>query len=305
MQPTSIQDDYDLIKKGLIHHFKDVENDIKLLTLSPFDPTLHTMEEWLKDANTHFQNKGVDIEAAIIQVATVLNEDYREAIRAESPTTWASLCRALRCAYLYKKTSTHKVSSLSNNTLDPVIAAQLREKDRENEKLRDLLQKQQEVMETEHTVAAMGGGKPKPTYHKQAAAPTHQSPPTDFALPPNYRGRREDFDINYVDNIRKARSMGLIPPTHRFKGGPKDIITLLQTGSLPPYHFKLIQSQQQQQQQRWRPQQQSWQPPQQQQQWPQQQQQLQRQPTPQNPTPQYTMAQLVSMMNDLTKTTGN
>ena len=306
MQPVSTQDDYDLIKKGLIHHFKDLENDIKLLTLTSFDPTLHTMEEWLKDANTHFQNKGVDVEAAIIQVATILNEDYREAIRVESPTTWAALSKALRSAYLYKKGPSHKLSAMSGESTDPALAAKIREQDRELSKLRDILLKQQEVMETEHTVAAMGGGKPKPTYHKHTATPPHQSPSADFSLPPNYRGRREDYDINFVPNIKKARALGLIPPTHRFKGGPKDIINLLQTGSLPPQHFVLIQSPQQHQQ-RWQPQQQQqqWPQQQQQQQWPQQQQQLQLQPTPQNPTPQYTMAQLVTMMSDLSKTTGN
>ena len=286
-QPHSTQDSYTKIAEGLLEHFKDRENDFKMETLEPFDSTLSTMEEWLKKAQNFFRETDTDIEAAIIQVATVLNKDFKEAIRIEGPTTWTALSKTLRMAYLNKKhqqQQVQKVRAVAHED-ETQLAARLQRQEENLSKITDLLMQQQTQLEEQATIAAMGGARPKQPYTKPH---THPTPPTSHqelpSMPPNYRGRREDFDPDFTNKLKRARQLGYIPEGCRFKGKGADLDNLLRVGSLPPHHFVPFTP---------RYQQQPWQQqPQQQQPWQQQspQQQWQQQTAPQQRLPQTRMA---------------
>ena len=53
-QSHETQDSFEMIKAGLIAHFKDKERSFKRQRLTPFDSQNHTMEDWITEVDPYF-----------------------------------------------------------------------------------------------------------------------------------------------------------------------------------------------------------------------------------------------------------
>ena len=300
LQKDNVQDEYDSVKKALKAQFEDMEKDIKLQTLTQFDPSLHNMEDWINGANKYFMSRDCTPEQAMLLATGAVPQDFKDAIKAAAPKNWSKLQKCLKEAYIFFNKTTmpeHKVRQIATQETEktnPAIFRKMAEQDNAIQQLNALLKDQKllnEQLQEEHQLNVMGAGKPKPNYkppQNNTSAPQYNTSAPQNSIAPtptpnttrtfngvpvstNYIGPMTSYDPNYVTKIKEARSRNLIPEG-RFKGKPADLDRILASGQ--PQQSTWQQPQQQPWGQQQQLQQSTWQQPQQQP-WGQQQQQPQ------------------------------
>ena len=282
LQKDHVQDDYDSVKKALKAQFEDMEKDIKLQTLTQFDPSLHNMEDWVSKANKYFMSRDCTSEQSMLLATGAVPQHFKDAIKAAAPKNWSKLQKCLKEAYIFLNSAAmpeHKVRQIAEELTEksnPAIFRKMAEQDNAIQQLNELLVKQKllnEQLQEEHQLNVMGAGKSKTNYkppqnntpapHNNTSAPQYNASAPQYNVNPptatpnnirtfngvpvstNYIGPMTSYDPNYVVKIKEARSRYLIPEG-RFKGKPADLDRILASG------------QPQQPQPTWQPQHQPW-----------------------------------------------
>ena len=225
LQKDDIQDDYDSVKKALKAHFEDMEKDIKLQTLTQFDPSLHNMEDWINGANKYFMSRDCTPEQAMLLATGAVPQDFKDAIKAAAPKNWSKLQKCLKEAYIFFNKTTmpeHKVRQIAHKKqknkpsyLQENGGTGQRHTTTKRPTTRPKLLNEQ--LQEEHQLNVMGAGKPKTNYKPpqnntstphNTSAPQNSTAPTATPNPTrtfngvpvstNYIGPMTSYDPNYV-----------------------------------------------------------------------------------------------------------
>ena len=324
MQRPEIKKSYQAMRDAIKTFFAEKEEDLLVLTLTPFAEKGLPINDYLDYAHHFFQSKRTEEGDVIIQLKTCLTGHLRDAMTINKPKNWVDACRYIRNAagnnHQPPTDSDKKMRSIANEQLiqyTPEICNQVQLQDSDKwkamekqlETLKEKLQQKEDRGEQEvHSVAAMGGG--KPTFNKpqktSKPAPGQWPPfPPGHVVSPRYRGLPEDYDPYFNQKMKKAREQGLIQEGSRYRESRNNTgnNTRYQQQQQQPRPQESQQPRDNYQQQQWQQQpqqQQQWQQqPQQQQQWqqqPQQQQQWQQQPQYNNNTQLDTFSRMMDKL---------